>query len=42
MPPIISSCILLQMVPLINTATDALMKNLDAYAESGEAFNIHK
>lgn len=30
------------MVPLINTATDALMKNLDAYAESGEAFNIHK
>ncbi|CAF98286.1 unnamed protein product, partial [Tetraodon nigroviridis] len=39
---IIKHCILLQMVPLINTATDALMKNLDAYAESGEAFNIHK
>lgn len=33
---------LLQMGPLINTATDALMKNLDGYAESGEAFNIHK
>lgn len=30
------------MVPLINTATDALMKNLDVYAESGQAFDIHK
>lgn len=30
------------MVPLINTATGALMKNLDVFAESGEAFNIHK
>lgn len=30
------------MVPLINTATDALMKNLDVYAESEAPFDIHK
>lgn len=30
------------MVPLINTATDALMSNFNAFAESGEAFDIHK
>uniref|UniRef100_A0A667YWT6 Thromboxane-A synthase n=1 Tax=Myripristis murdjan TaxID=586833 RepID=A0A667YWT6_9TELE len=34
--------VLVQMVPLINTATDALMNNLNAYAESGEAFDIHR
>uniref|UniRef100_A0A3Q3BHV9 Thromboxane-A synthase n=1 Tax=Kryptolebias marmoratus TaxID=37003 RepID=A0A3Q3BHV9_KRYMA len=31
-----------EMVPLINTATDALMNNLNIHAESGDAFDIHK
>ncbi|KAK7882254.1 hypothetical protein WMY93_028428 [Mugilogobius chulae] len=31
-----------EMVPLINTATNALMDNLNVYAESNEAFDIHK
>uniref|UniRef100_A0A3B5AZ78 Thromboxane-A synthase n=1 Tax=Stegastes partitus TaxID=144197 RepID=A0A3B5AZ78_9TELE len=30
------------MVPLINTASDALMNNLNVHAESGEAFDIHR
>ena len=30
------------MVPLINTATDVLMNNLDAHAESGAAFDFHR
>lgn len=42
MTKVIVLCISLQMVPLINTATDALMNNLNVYAESGEAFDIHK
>lgn len=36
------SYILLQMVPLINATTDVLMNNLNAYAESGQAFDIYK
>uniref|UniRef100_A0A8C9YKX8 Thromboxane-A synthase n=1 Tax=Sander lucioperca TaxID=283035 RepID=A0A8C9YKX8_SANLU len=30
------------MVPLINTATNALMSNLNVSAESGQAFDIHR
>ncbi|KAI2653438.1 Thromboxane-A synthase [Labeo rohita] len=30
------------MVPLINTATETLVKNLKSHAESGNSFNIHK
>nr|QQL94725.1 thromboxane a synthase 1 [Lateolabrax maculatus] len=40
--PSFSAAKLKEMVPLINTATDALMNNLNVYAESGEAFDIHK
>ncbi|XP_029009808.2 thromboxane-A synthase [Betta splendens] len=40
--PSFSAAKMKEMVPLINTATDALMKNLNVYAESGEAFDIHK
>uniref|UniRef100_A0A3Q1IZF4 Thromboxane-A synthase n=1 Tax=Anabas testudineus TaxID=64144 RepID=A0A3Q1IZF4_ANATE len=40
--PSFSAARMKEMVPLINTATDALMKNLNVYAESGEAFDIHK
>ncbi|TNN41244.1 Thromboxane-A synthase [Liparis tanakae] len=40
--PSFSSAKLKEMVPLINTATDALMRNLNVAAESGEAFDIHK
>ncbi|XP_056907891.1 thromboxane-A synthase isoform X3 [Takifugu flavidus] len=40
--PAFSASKMKEMVPLINTATDALIKNLDAFAESAEAFNIHK
>ncbi|KAI4901924.1 hypothetical protein NFI96_022516, partial [Prochilodus magdalenae] len=31
-----------QMVPLINTVTETLLTNLQAYAESGESFDIHR
>ncbi|XP_063337301.1 thromboxane-A synthase-like isoform X2 [Pelmatolapia mariae] len=40
--PSFSASKMKEMVPLINTATDALMKNLHVYAESGEAFDIHR
>lgn len=40
--PSFSSAKMKEMAPLINTATDALMKNLDVHAESGEPFDIHK
>ncbi|XP_056272885.1 thromboxane-A synthase [Pseudoliparis swirei] len=40
--PSFSSAKMKEMVPLINTATDALMRNLNVSAESGEAFDIHK
>uniref|UniRef100_A0A669ENH7 Thromboxane-A synthase n=1 Tax=Oreochromis niloticus TaxID=8128 RepID=A0A669ENH7_ORENI len=40
--PSFSAAKMKEMVPLINTATDALMKNLNVHAESGEAFDIHR
>ncbi|KAK2841991.1 hypothetical protein Q5P01_012191 [Channa striata] len=40
--PSFSAAKMKEMVPLINTATDSLMRNLNVYAESGEAFDIHR
>ncbi|XP_071382422.1 thromboxane-A synthase-like [Centroberyx affinis] len=40
--PSFSAAKMKEMVPLINTAIDSLMNNLNAYAESGEAFDIHR
>ncbi|XP_055011716.1 thromboxane-A synthase [Boleophthalmus pectinirostris] len=40
--PSFSTAKMKEMVPLINTATNALMDNLNVYAESNEAFDIHK
>ncbi|XP_030586625.1 thromboxane-A synthase-like isoform X2 [Archocentrus centrarchus] len=40
--PSFSAAKMKEMVPLISTATDALMKNLNAHVESGEAFDIHR
>ncbi|KAK5867741.1 hypothetical protein PBY51_012205 [Eleginops maclovinus] len=40
--PSFSAAKMKEMVPLINTATDALMTNLNTSAESGEAFDIHR
>ncbi|KAK7882256.1 hypothetical protein WMY93_028430 [Mugilogobius chulae] len=40
--PSFSAAKMKEMVPLINTATNALMDNLNVYAESNEAFDIHK
>uniref|UniRef100_A0A3B4H085 Thromboxane-A synthase n=1 Tax=Pundamilia nyererei TaxID=303518 RepID=A0A3B4H085_9CICH len=40
--PSFSAAKMKEMVPLIKTATDALMKNLNVHAESGEAFDIHR
>lgn len=40
--PSFSAAKMKEMVPLIQTATDSLMNNLNAYAESGEAFDIHR
>ncbi|XP_042351719.1 thromboxane-A synthase [Plectropomus leopardus] len=40
--PSFSAAKMKEMVPLINTAIDALMSNLNISAESGEAFDIHK
>ncbi|XP_037539370.1 thromboxane-A synthase [Nematolebias whitei] len=37
-----STAKLKEMVPLINTAVDALMTNLNVHAESAQAFDIHK
>lgn len=40
--PSFSAAKLKEMAPLINTAIDALMKNLNVHAESREAFDIHR
>ncbi|KAM6936896.1 thromboxane-A synthase [Xenentodon cancila] len=40
--PSFSAAKMKEMVPLINTATDALMNNLNVHAESAEAFDIHR
>ncbi|KAM9376748.1 thromboxane-A synthase isoform 2-T3 [Pholidichthys leucotaenia] len=40
--PTFSAAKMKEMVPLINTAIDTLMNNLNVKAESGEAFDIHK
>ncbi|XP_034079257.1 thromboxane-A synthase isoform X1 [Gymnodraco acuticeps] len=40
--PSFSAAKMKEMVPLINTATDALMTNLEVSAESAEAFDIHR
>ncbi|CAL8358176.1 unnamed protein product [Lota lota] len=40
--PSFSSAKMREMVPLINTATDVLMNNLNAHADSGEAFDFHR
>ncbi|XP_054475317.1 thromboxane-A synthase [Anoplopoma fimbria] len=40
--PSFSAAKMKEMVPLINTATDALIRNFDVSAESGEAFDIHR
>uniref|UniRef100_A0A3Q2QAZ5 Thromboxane-A synthase n=1 Tax=Fundulus heteroclitus TaxID=8078 RepID=A0A3Q2QAZ5_FUNHE len=40
--PSFSAAKMKEMVPLINTAADALMKNLKVHADSGEAFDIHR
>ncbi|XP_028305139.1 thromboxane-A synthase isoform X1 [Gouania willdenowi] len=40
--PTFSAAKMKEMVPLINTAVNALINNLDVHAESGEAFDIHK
>ncbi|XP_060933346.1 thromboxane-A synthase [Limanda limanda] len=40
--PSFSAAKMKEMGPLINTVTDILMNNLNVYAESGEAFDIHK
>ncbi|XP_008290221.1 thromboxane-A synthase-like [Stegastes partitus] len=40
--PSFSGARMKEMVPLINTASDALMNNLNVHAESGEAFDIHR
>ncbi|XP_061532764.1 thromboxane-A synthase [Phycodurus eques] len=40
--PSFSAARMKEMVPFIQTTTNALMNNLDAYAESGEAFDIHR
>ncbi|XP_078113754.1 thromboxane-A synthase [Sander vitreus] len=40
--PSFSSAKMKEMVPLINTATNAMMSNLSVSAESGQAFDIHR
>ncbi|CAI5664810.1 unnamed protein product [Oreochromis niloticus] len=40
--PSFSAAKLKEMVPFINIAIDALMKNLNGHAESAQAFDIHK
>ncbi|XP_061577374.1 thromboxane-A synthase [Cololabis saira] len=40
--PSFSAAKMKEMVPLINTATDGLMDNLNVHAESGQAFDIHR
>lgn len=40
--PTFSAAKMKEMVPLINTATETLLRNLKSHAESGNSFNIHK
>ncbi|KAL1257022.1 hypothetical protein QQF64_012567, partial [Cirrhinus molitorella] len=40
--PTFSAAKMKEMVPLINTATETLLRNLKGHAESGNSFNIHK
>lgn len=40
--PTFSAAKMKEMVPLINTATETLMRNLKSHAESGNSFDIHK
>ncbi|KAF7667399.1 hypothetical protein LDENG_00063490 [Lucifuga dentata] len=40
--PAFSAAKMKEMVPLIKTATDVLMNNLNVHAESGGAFDIHR
>ncbi|KAJ8382747.1 hypothetical protein SKAU_G00035250 [Synaphobranchus kaupii] len=40
--PSFSSARMKEMVPLIRTATDTLMGNLQGHAQSGETFDIHR
>ncbi|XP_029910174.1 thromboxane-A synthase-like [Myripristis murdjan] len=40
--PSFSTAKMKEMVPLINTSTGTLMNNLDAYAKTGEAFDLHR
>ncbi|KAM4734352.1 thromboxane-A synthase [Anableps anableps] len=40
--PSFSAAKMKEMVPLINTAADALMKNLKVHADSGQAFDIQR
>ncbi|KAG5845175.1 hypothetical protein ANANG_G00136040 [Anguilla anguilla] len=40
--PSFSSSRMKEMVPLIHTATETLMGNLEGYAQSGESFDIHR
>ncbi|XP_046870586.1 thromboxane-A synthase isoform X2 [Hypomesus transpacificus] len=40
--PSFSSAKMREMVPLINTATESLLRNLEVHAESGESFDIHR
>lgn len=38
----VGTILTLQMVPLINMATETLVRNLKSHAESGNSVNIHK
>ncbi|TRY82831.1 hypothetical protein DNTS_022047 [Danionella cerebrum] len=40
--PTFSAAKMKEMVPLINTATKTLLRNLKSHSESGNSFNIHK
>ncbi|XP_073785684.1 thromboxane-A synthase isoform X1 [Danio rerio] len=40
--PTFSAAKMKEMVPLINTATETLLRNLKSHAESENSFNIHK
>ncbi|XP_038146923.1 thromboxane-A synthase [Cyprinodon tularosa] len=40
--PSFSAAKMKEMVPLINTAAEALMRNLQVHADSGEAFDLHR
>lgn len=40
--PTFSAAKMKEMVPLINTAADTLVENLEVYADSGQSFDIHQ